>query len=231
MFKKFTQNELYDIFVKHVQKDESYFTKNNNVISKLTSDGKSFWKNKDVPRLFSILDFKEWVKKYNIVEGEKLFYTDNSDIELNFIKYKNKKLFLYDGFNHDLHNINHNEKDFDFILFNQTIEHLYNPFICMQNLFNHLKSGGYLYTTAPTINIPHMTPIHFWGVTPMGLCVLGKSVGLEIMECGYWGNNKYIDYIFKNNNWPDYTQVCDSNNLIDNNFVNQSQTWALFKKP
>lgn len=229
-FKKFNESELYDIYVKHIQKDESYFRKDENVISRLTEDGRKFWRNKDVPRLFSVLDFKEWVKKYKIDQGDKMFYTDNTDIELNFLNYKNKTLFSYNGTDNDLHTINHQEKNFDFILFNQTIEHLYNPFICMQNLYDHLKIGGYLYTTVPTINIPHMTPIHFWGVTPMGLCVLGKSVGFEIMECGYWGNNKYTDYIFKQNNWPDYTQVCNNDGTINNDFVNQSQTWALFKK-
>ena len=230
-FNKFTEKDIFDVYIKHVKKDESYFKKNINIISRLTNDGVVFWKNKDVPRLFSVLDFKEWIKKYNISEGNKLFYTDDSDIELNFINYKNKKLFYYYQGNNDLHVIDNIEKDFDFVLFNQTLEHLYNPFICMKNLFNHLKNDGFLYTTVPTINIPHMTPFHFWGITPMGLCMLGKSVGFEIMECGYWGNDKYIDFIFKNNNWPDYSQVCDVDNIINNNFINQSQTWVLFKKP
>ena len=66
-------------------------------------------------------------------------------------------------------------------------------------------------------------------MTPTGLCVLGASVGFDIMECGYWGNLSYINHIFTHNSWGNTFNV-----MIDNQIENvehcQSQTWALFKK-
>jgi len=46
------------------------------------------------------------------------------------------------------------------------IEHLYNPFMAMENIYKYIKPGGYVYTSVPTINIPHMTPIHYNGYNP-----------------------------------------------------------------
>jgi hypothetical protein len=115
------------------------------------------------------------------------------------------------------------------VIFNQTVEHLYNPFLCLQNLYDHINHGGYLYTTVPIINIPHMVPIHFWGVTPIGLCLLMMSVGFNVVECGHWGSKEYIDYIFTNNNWPSYRDISTNYNLGYNNTC-QAQTWILVQQ-
>jgi hypothetical protein len=60
--------------------------------------------------------------------------------------------------------------------------------------------------------------------------MLAKSVGFEVIEIGHWGNDKYINYIFKNNGWPNYNQVCDENQKIQNTLLCTVQTWGLFKK-
>jgi len=66
-----------------------------------------------------------------------------------------------------------------------------------------MKTGGYVYTSMPTINIPHGTPIHYNGFNPMGLVMIFKSVGFEIIEIGQWGNLDYIIKLFTNHRWPD----------------------------
>ena len=71
---------------------------------------------------------------------------------------------------------------FDFFLFNQTLEHLYNPFHAVENIYKIVKPGGYVFTSVPTLNIPHMTPVHFNGFTPMGLAMLFLSAGFEIVD-------------------------------------------------
>ena len=114
-------------------------------------------------------------------------------------------------------------------MFHQTIEHLYNPFICLKNLHKHLKDGGYLFTSVPTINIPHLVPFHFNGYTPMGLCMLMMSCGFNIKELGFWGNEDYINYIFKNNKWPDYKELM-KNGLIKNEKNKEAQCWILVQK-
>jgi hypothetical protein len=99
----------------------------------------------------------------------------------------------------------------------------------MWNLYHHLKPGGMMFTSMPTINIPHMVPFHFNGYTPIGLCMLMKSVGFKILELGYWGNNDYINKLFTNKNWPSYEDL-----LIDGNIKHDKgsevQTWVLVQK-
>lgn len=222
--------EIEEIYEKHVVKTDEYYRKSNDEYHKLSDAEKREWFPRDFPRLASLFDYKEWIEKYDLHHVGKLLSTCETDFELKSLTYDEITIcdYLVDK-KYDLHTMNLEDKDYDMIIFNQTLEHLYNPFIAMKNLYNHLKPGGYLYTTVPTINIPHQEPFHFWGMTPTGLCVLGASVGFDIMECGYWGNLSYINHIFTYNSWGNIFNV-----MIDNQIENvehcQSQTWALFKK-
>jgi hypothetical protein len=100
----------------------------------------------------------------------------------------------------------------------------------MWNLKEHLKEGGYMFTSMPTINIPHMLPFHYNGYTPLGLCMLMKSVGLEVVELGYWGNYDYISKLFKTHNWPSYEDLIDKDGNIPNEQNNEVQCWILVRK-
>ena len=128
---------------------------------------------------------------------------------------------------YDLHDISLNIKnEFDFFLFNQTIEHLYNPFEALKQINNIVKPGGYVFTSVPTINIPHNTPIHFNGFTPMGLAMLFKSANFEIIEIGQWGNLEYITKMFSTHDWPGHNALKN----ITNEEKNVCQCWILAKK-
>jgi len=222
------ENIVYNLYETHFKKDRSYFNRFEAIPSTLSEEEKTSWLNRDVPRLVSLYDFREWIRKYKIDEGNSLLYTCDADVELKHISYKHKQYIPYPPY--DLHTLSLEKKDFDLVIFNQTLEHLYNPYLAMSRLFEHIKPGGFLYTTVPTINIPHMTPIHYWGITPMGLAVMMYSCGFDVCELGYWGNKKYIDYIFTNNWWADYTQV-QTDGTIPNDMVCQAQTWILVRKP
>jgi SAM-dependent methyltransferase len=225
-----SEEDITELYRKHVYKSTEYYQKANDEYHKLSNLEKSKWFPKDFPRLASTFDYKEWVIKYNLNHVGKLLSTCATDVELEYITYDNITICDYSmDKNYDLHTMDLCEKDYDMIIFNQTLEHLYNPFIAMKNLLDHLKPGGYLYTTVPTINIPHMVPFHFWGMTPTGLCVLGASVGFNVLECGYWGNLSYINHIFTHFGWPNTSDVM-VNKIIDNVEHCQSQTWALFQK-
>lgn len=226
----FSEDEIVEIYETYVKKPEEYFRKVNDEYHKLSNYEKSKWFSKDFPRLASIIEFKEWIQKYNLQHVGKLLSTCYGDFELEYIKYDTITICEYFADKkYDLHTLDIDEKEHDFIIFNQTLEHLYNPFIAMTNLFNHLKKGGFLYTTVPTINIPHELPFHFWGITPTGLCTLSKSVGFNILECGYWGNLSYINHIFTHRDWPNTDDV-----MIDDTIENvehcQTQTWILLQK-
>ena len=223
---KFSESEVKSIYYSHVKLPESYFKKYESLPECPVRAWNYNWQNFDFPRVWTVLDFKEWISKYNI-KSESLGYTCSSDIELEFLETKNKTLLEYPPY--DLHEITCNE-EFDFFLFNQTIEHLYNPFVAIKNIYNSLKPGGYVFTSVPTLNIPHMTPIHFNGYTPMGLAMLFKTTGFNILEIGQWGNYEYIQRLFKNHNWPGYNDI-NVNGTVTNEEQNACQCWILARKP
>jgi hypothetical protein len=230
---KFTESEIQDFYLSTVKKDEIYLKK----YDILSNDDKDFldnifshpnyrWDVRDYSRVRTIFDFKNWIEKYQI-DTDKLAYTYEDDPELKLINYKSKFLISYDVVNGDLHKMN-NTNEFDIFLFNQTIEHLYNPFICIQNIYNSLKIGGYVFTSVPMINIPHSTPIHFNGFNTIGLSMLFKTCGFEVLEVGQWGNYEYISKLFETHNWPGYSNL--SENGIKNEERNIVSCWILAKK-
>jgi SAM-dependent methyltransferase len=229
----FTENEIKQFFNCVVKKSHSYFKKH----EVLSNEDKSLlnfalscrnakWYDKDYPRVRTVLDFKHWIEKYSIIP-KKIAYTFEDDPEMKLIKYERKFLINYDGVDGDLHLINY-DSEFDFFLFNQTLEHLYNPFVCIKNVHKSLRSGGYVFTSVPVINIPHAMPMHFNGFTPLGLAMLFKVNGFEVLEIGQWGNYEYIEKLFKTHFWPGYSSLSEDG--IRNEETNVVSCWILAKK-
>jgi SAM-dependent methyltransferase len=225
-----TLNNEYcqNLYEKYVVKDAAYFQRFEDLYTALSPEELSAYASWDPPRVVSFIDFKEWIKKYGIDQVDSLLSTCFTDPELRYIQYKRITEVNYPP--HDLHTFDVSNKDNDFAIFNQTLEHLHTPILAINRIREHLKDGGYVYTTVPTINIPHMTPIHFNGLTPTGLCALMESCGFEVCECGYWGNKMYIDYIFTHGGWPNYKQVLDDSGKLKYDPVCQAQTWVLARK-
>jgi hypothetical protein len=234
MFNKFNEIEISEVY-QSIKKDDNYLSK----YDVLSEDDKSFlddvfshplykWDVRDYTRIRTIFDFREWIEKYKIT-SENLAYTHIDDPELKLINYNNSTLIEYksNDFSGDLHELNEIEK-FDFFLFNQTLEHLYNPFVAVKNIYDSLVDGGYVFTSVPTLNIPHSTPIHFNGLNPMGLGMLFKSCGFDIVEIGQWGNYEYLTKLFSNHTWPGYSHL--STNGIINEERNVTNCWILAKK-
>ena len=170
----------------------------------------------------------EWTKKHNLTTIEHLGCTYDTDPELEFITSSKKTMLPFPPY--DLHTISeHYQNTFDFFVFNQTIEHLYQPFDAIKQIYEIVKPGGYVFTSVPTINIPHITPFHFNGFTPMGLAMLFHTAGFEIMEIGQWGNYDYITQLWGSHNWPGYDQL-HHNNTVTNEERNVCQCWILAKK-
>jgi len=238
-----SEDFIEKVYEKIVKKDESYFKKHLSFFE--TDEGcpsdrwRRSWKNKDFPRCVCILDFKEWSLKY-FGGGNHVFshlgYTHEGDPELDFIKSLRRTRLDYPPY--DLHTIfkggaNENLKEtFDFFLFNQTLEHLYNPFLAVKNIYDMVKPGGFVFTSVPTLNIPHLMPFHFNGFTPMGLALLFLSCGFEVIEVGQFGNEDYIKQLWKTHEWPDYTflKSVATNGEIQNEERNVCQCWILAKK-
>ena len=186
------------------------------------------WKDNDFPRVRIVLDFIQWIQRYNI-RPESLAYTYDTDPELEFIPHTRSIHLPYPQF--DLHTISTRYTDaFDFFLFNQTLEHLQNPFVAVKSIFDTLKPGGYCFTSVPTINIPHSTPYHYGGYNPMGLAVMFAHAGFEIIEMGQWGNIEYLTTIFARQSWVGYDTL-NRNGYVSNEENNVCQCWILAKKP
>ena len=223
----FSEEEIIDLYNNKVKLPESYFKKYETMPICDVKCFKYNWGHYDFPRTWCILDFIEWTKKHNI-NIEHLGYTCDSDPELEFIVPSKKTRISYPEY--DLHTIsNYFNNEFDFFLFNQTIEHLYNPFEAIKQIYNTVKPGGYVFTSVPTINIPHSTPIHFNGYTPMGLAMLFKSSNFEIVEIGQWGNFDYIQKLWGTHDWPGYDKL-SNNNIVVNEERNVCQCWILARK-
>jgi len=63
----------------------------------------------------------------------------------------------------------------------------------------------------------------------MGLAMLFKSVGFEIIEIGQWGNFDYIKRLWGTHSWPGYDTI-HSYGKVTNEESNCCQCWILAKK-
>lgn len=232
--KYFTEAEIKEIYEKHVKLPPSYFKKWEKFPVCPVKRWGNRWAHYDFPRCWCVLDFKEWITKHNI-KANKLAFTSETDPELEFIEAKEKFFLSFPPY--DLHNLSstieklHQGQKFDFFLFNQTIEHLYDPYMAVCEIFKVMEEGGYVFTSVPNINIPHSTPIHYGGFNPMGLAMIFKASGFDIIEIGQWGNLKYIQDMFAKQAWPCFRELRDGDGRVINEEKNVCQCWILARKP
>lgn len=227
MYIMLTEQDIHLLYNTHITKPPHYLSKGLHEIHQSGVIPLYEPRNKDACRVFTVMDFKEWISKYHITPNHALF-TYAEDYEIPFLPYKTSTVIEYDGTpTYDLHQIDLPFKEYDFILFSQTLEHLYNPFKCVQNLYNHLQPGGYIFTSVPTLNIPHMTPFHFGHFFPIGLTCMFKECGFDVLEVGYWGNLSYAQYILQHQRWPDIYTLPS----LQNDPKQTCQTWLLAQKP
>ena len=191
------------------------------------------WEGKDFPRVISLFEFDRYVYKYDFKIDNLLLFNGVGDPEMEYLEGRVKSVHDYNYIDnktkYDLHQLDLDRRDFDFVMFNQTLEHVYNPYLVLKNVYDHMKSGGYLYTNVPACNVPHSEPVHFFtGYTPMGLAATAFQAGFKILEIGQWGSEGYLHALFSRNpGWADYRQF---NNPGLNEMQNPVITWGLFKK-
>jgi SAM-dependent methyltransferase len=95
----------------------------------------------------------------------------------------------------DLKSIPVEDHRYDFILFNQVMEHLPEPDLVLLELFRVLKPGGKLLYTAPLFFEEHLQPYDFYRYTQYGVRMLFERAGftlerLDWME-GYYATVAY----------------------------------------
>jgi SAM-dependent methyltransferase len=195
---------IYNTYIKPNFNDEYKFR-----YSKLPLEkNESFWpwEGKDFPRVISILEFERFVVSNKIVPKKGLAI-NGIDPEWHYLAPKQLVQidYLADPITYDLHSLNLPEKDFDFVICCQTLEHVYDPIRCLKNIYAHMNEGGILYVNVPGNSIPHDTPIHFYtGFTSAGIGAIAKMAGFKILSIGQWGNLEYLRIMHQTSDWPDY---------------------------
>ena len=95
----------------------------------------------------------------------------------------------------DLKNIPVESCRFDFIIFNQVMEHLPEPDLVLAELYRVLKPGGKIIYTGPLFYEEHEQPYDFYRYTQFGLRYLLSSTGFVIDRMdwleGYFGTVGY----------------------------------------
>tara|TARA_B100000131_G_scaffold299263_1_gene319557 strand:+ start:16444 stop:17136 length:693 start_codon:yes stop_codon:yes gene_type:complete len=168
------------------------------------------WEGKDFARVIAVLEFEEFLRTNKLNFNKLLCFNGDSDPEFEFLNKQGRTIINYeaDPINNDLHNLNLKEKDYDFCMLNQTLEHLYDPIQCLKNVYAHLRTGGVFYCNVPVVNIPHMTPFHHYsGFTPTGLGCIAEAAGFKILSLGSWGNKEYTVKMFQELSWPTYQDL------------------------
>jgi SAM-dependent methyltransferase len=95
----------------------------------------------------------------------------------------------------DLQSIPVEDCRFDYIIFNQVMEHVPEPRLVLAELYRVLKPGGKLMYTGPLFYEEHEQPYDFYRYTQFGLRYLLSSVGFAIDRMdwleGYFGTVAY----------------------------------------
>jgi SAM-dependent methyltransferase len=224
-------DQVMEIYEKHVLINNTDEYRNRYVPLPLHMNNKNWkWESKDFPRVISLLEFNRFISVNNLFFKKALCINGSDDPENEYINCEQKIMVNYgdDTVNHDLHQLTIQETDFDFIMLNQTIEHLYNPLQCLENLYGYMKPGGIIYASVPVLNGPHDVPYYYYtGMQPVGLGVLMKLAGFEIISIGQWGNLEYINILFGVPWWADY-QMMKNPGL--NEFNRAVTTWIFARK-
>jgi hypothetical protein len=221
--KLLTQDEINDVYYQYVAiNNTDEYNQRYTTLPKSTIEWQ--WDNKDFPRVIIVLEFLRMVQKYNLHSETMLIFNNYDDPELQCIPTRGQ-IFTnnyQDGL--DLHMFKPSLKQHDFAILSQTIEHLYNPYLCLENIRRSLMDGAYIFCSVPVVNILHnANDTMMTGMSPLGLGCMFRSCGFKLIEIGQWGTNEYINFIFKNHYWPSYNHISS----YVNEFNNPVQTWVL----
>ena len=170
------------------------------------------WETKDFARIVPLLEFEKFIKTNNISSRKALAFNGINDPEWYYITCENivEASYLSNKDKYDLHNLQLPESGFDFVMLNNTLEHVYDPIRCLRNIYRYMDPNGILYVEVPVNSMPHDTPWHYYtGFTPTGLGAMAVAAGFRILHIGQWGNHEYLQKMYATKDWPDYRQFAN----------------------
>ena len=205
-------------------------------------------------RLHTLLDLVAWNRTYGFLSTDYLLAPYPTDPEVRFSRYAHIDTFVYDkqagtsesskpeGWG-DLHLPLERFAGkrglpgfgrYGLVLFAQTLEHLYDPVLCLRNMHRAMAPGGFLFTSVPMLNHLHMAPIFFSEPTPYGLVVWMKQAGFDVLRVGVFGNELYMENLGKYiHHWPKWERYYNATRRpqIINDHTRPVQSWVLVRKP
>ena len=190
-------------------------------------------------RVFSLLDMLDWNKTHGFLSCDRALFLFDNDVEQELVRSRNPiDFYVFNSSDNtaDLHfpiTASHVGK-YDLVIFSQTLEHLYDPVLCLKNLFDAMRPGGYLFTTVPLLNHLHFMPHFFSMPTSMGLIVWPSTAGFEVKEVGLFGNPQYIANLGgKPKTWAKLSAYYNKtrNPQVLNDPLTPAQGWLLAQKP
>lgn len=95
----------------------------------------------------------------------------------------------------DIQRLPYEDNIFDYVISDQVLEHVENPFLAISESHRVLKKGGIAIHTTCFINQYHLSPLDYWRFSPETLKYLCKDFS-EIIEYGGWGNRLAIFICF-----------------------------------
>jgi hypothetical protein len=225
-----TADEIQQLYAQHVKvNDTRAYSQRYNRLPLLENRRAWRWEGKDLARVLAVLEFGRYCVQYGLSARHLLTFNGASDPELEYLPFEAHSNFDYsdDPTRFDLHQLKIPEAPYDFAMVNQTLEHVYNPSVCLENIRQYLAPGAYIYANAPSINIAHSTPFHFYtGFTPTGFACLFRGAGFEVLEVGQWGNRAYLNRLFRTQAWPDFHQLRSYTGDFDTPVI----VWVLARK-
>lgn len=239
----------------------SYFNKNAHLMDRVNDikdksgvalhDGR-VWTEPIVGRVFAAIDLYDWNATWGFLDCTRYLSLYRVDVEKKFLSPRCREstvTYAYgdkenEGHWGDLHypisvdaggtEGGTGTEKFDLITFGQTLEHLYDPVLCLRNLYDALAPGGFLFTSVPMLNHVHMAPYFFSMPTTWGLALWCKTAGFEVLRVGQFGNAQQVENIHKNPTWWPKTKAYFNASRVPqiiNNPWTPVDIWVLARKP
>ena len=190
-----------------------------------------FGKNRNIT---ATLERYKDVRAFQTHKGDYARLLYMPELELQFLRPRRIFHLLYKDGSGDLHYPIQLPHAVDFVLLGQTLEHVYNPFVCLKNVYDALRPGGHVFISVPYYNMLHMTPFHFYHYSPSGLATLLEYSGFTVLEMGQFGNKDYVNHILTKTvgtgAWPSVDDLRQDDGTIENEPGSVSQVWALAVK-
>lgn len=97
----------------------------------------------------------------------------------------------------DMLSLPYNADTYDYVISDQVLEHVKDPFKAAKESWRVLKKGGIVIHTSCLFNPIHDT-VDYWRFTPDALRILCKDFE-DIIECSGWGNKNALLWSIENN--------------------------------